>query len=108
MVDAGSSHTSLKVYRWPGEKENDTGLVKQYKKSCHSDGMASLQGIQYYSYVTLHVDSGGAISQYIYDPSKAGPSLKGCLDNAKEIVPHDRRSDTPIFLGATAGMRMLK
>lgn len=29
MFDAGSSHTSLFVYRWPADKENDTGVVSQ-------------------------------------------------------------------------------
>ena len=42
MIDAGSSHTSLKVYRWPGDKKNDTGVVKQHKHTCHSDGMYTL------------------------------------------------------------------
>ncbi|PKU31369.1 ectonucleoside triphosphate diphosphohydrolase 1 isoform x3 [Limosa lapponica baueri] len=29
VLDAGSSHTNLYVYEWPGEKENDTGVVQQ-------------------------------------------------------------------------------
>lgn len=29
MLDAGSSHTSLYIYAWSGEKENDTGVVTQ-------------------------------------------------------------------------------
>lgn len=29
MLDAGSSHTSLYIYKWPAEKENDTGVVHQ-------------------------------------------------------------------------------
>lgn len=29
VFDAGSSHTSLFVYRWPADKENDTGVVSQ-------------------------------------------------------------------------------
>lgn len=29
VLDAGSSHTNLYVYKWPAEKENDTGVVQQ-------------------------------------------------------------------------------
>lgn len=29
MLDAGSSHTTVYIYTWPGEKENDTGVVSQ-------------------------------------------------------------------------------
>lgn len=29
MLDAGSSHTTLYIYKWPAEKENDTGVVNQ-------------------------------------------------------------------------------
>ncbi|RLW00416.1 hypothetical protein DV515_00008963 [Chloebia gouldiae] len=29
VFDAGSTHTSLYIYRWPADKENDTGIVSQ-------------------------------------------------------------------------------
>lgn len=29
MFDAGSTHTSLFVYRWPADKQNSTGVVSQ-------------------------------------------------------------------------------
>lgn len=29
VLDAGSSHTNVYVYKWPAEKENDTGVVEQ-------------------------------------------------------------------------------
>ena len=29
MFDAGSSRTTLYVYQWPAEKENNTGVVNQ-------------------------------------------------------------------------------
>lgn len=32
MLDAGSSHTSLYIYSWPAEKENDTGIVQQIEE----------------------------------------------------------------------------
>uniref|UniRef100_A0A2I3RWK4 Ectonucleoside triphosphate diphosphohydrolase 1 n=2 Tax=Pan TaxID=9596 RepID=A0A2I3RWK4_PANTR len=32
VLDAGSSHTSLYIYKWPAEKENDTGVVHQVEE----------------------------------------------------------------------------
>lgn len=32
MLDAGSSHTNLYIYKWPAEKENDTGVVHQLEE----------------------------------------------------------------------------
>ncbi|XP_062988533.1 ectonucleoside triphosphate diphosphohydrolase 1 [Elgaria multicarinata webbii] len=86
VLDAGSSHTSLYIYEWPAEKENDTGVVQQV----HMCGV-----------------DGPGISGYTSDVKKAGASLKPCMDKAKEIVPHGKHSETPVYLGATAGMRLL-
>lgn len=38
VLDAGSSHTGLFVYRWPGPKLNGTGVVRQMG-SCNSIGI---------------------------------------------------------------------
>lgn len=37
VFDAGSSHTSLFVYEWDSDKENDTGVVSQ-TLSCDVQG----------------------------------------------------------------------
>lgn len=37
VMDAGSSHTSVYIYRWPAEKENDTGRVEEMH-SCQVAG----------------------------------------------------------------------
>ena len=37
VFDAGSSHTSLFVYEWDSDKENDTGVVSQ-TLSCNVQG----------------------------------------------------------------------
>lgn len=39
VLDAGSSHTSMFVYKWPADKENGTGIVSQHS-SCHVPGEA--------------------------------------------------------------------
>ncbi|XP_069467616.1 ectonucleoside triphosphate diphosphohydrolase 1 isoform X2 [Ambystoma mexicanum] len=86
VLDAGSSHTNLYVYEWPAEKENDTGVVQQVAV-CKVDGPG--------------------ISSYSREPKKAGLSLRHCMDVAKEAIPENRHSETPVYLGATAGMRLL-
>ncbi|XP_062062818.1 ectonucleoside triphosphate diphosphohydrolase 2 isoform X1 [Lepus europaeus] len=86
VLDAGSSHTSMFVYKWPADKENDTGIVGQHS-SCHVQG--------------------GGISSYADNPSGAGRSLVECLEQALRDVPRDRHASTPLYLGATAGMRLL-
>ncbi|XP_019612383.2 ectonucleoside triphosphate diphosphohydrolase 2 [Rhinolophus sinicus] len=86
VLDAGSSHTSMFIYKWPADKENDTGIVGQHS-SCDVRG--------------------GGISSYADNPSGAGQSLAECLDQALRDVPRDRHMGTPLYLGATAGMRLL-
>ncbi|NXK48078.1 ENTP8 diphosphohydrolase, partial [Chauna torquata] len=87
VFDAGSSHTSLFVYEWDSDKENDTGVVSQ-TLSCEVQGPG--------------------ISSYANDPPKAGDSLRECLDKALKAVPAAKQRDVPAYLGATAGMRLLR
>uniref|UniRef100_G3THU2 Ectonucleoside triphosphate diphosphohydrolase 8 n=1 Tax=Loxodonta africana TaxID=9785 RepID=G3THU2_LOXAF len=86
VFDAGSSHTSLFVYKWPADKENNTGVVSQ-ALACQAEG--------------------SGISSYTSDPALAGESLRGCLEEALALIPEAQHRETPTFLGATAGMRLL-
>lgn len=43
MLDAGSSHTNLYIYKWPAEKENDTGVVTQIEE-CKVKGKMKKKG----------------------------------------------------------------
>uniref|UniRef100_A0A8C5X5L3 ENTP8 diphosphohydrolase n=1 Tax=Malurus cyaneus samueli TaxID=2593467 RepID=A0A8C5X5L3_9PASS len=86
VFDAGSSHTSLFVYEWDSDKENDTAVVSQ----------------------TLSCDvQGQGISSYANNPPEAGNSLRECLHKALMAVPAEKQRDVPAYLGATAGMRLL-
>ena len=86
VFDAGSSHTQLFVYKWPADKNNGTGVVKQ---------------------IYTERAQGGGISNYTDDPSLAGKSVEPLLKSAEKHVPTDKHDVTPVFLGATAGMRLL-
>lgn len=87
VFDAGSSHTNLYIYQWPADKENDTGIVSQ-TMVCSVDGPG--------------------ISSYASNPPQAGQSLVNCLNQAMTVIPAEKQKETPVYLGATAGMRLLR
>ncbi|CAL8279464.1 unnamed protein product [Merluccius merluccius] len=86
VLDAGSSHSAMFIYKWPADKQNGTGVVTQHQE-CHV--------------------AGGGISSYAGQPGAAGRSLEACLDTAVAAIPKARHRLTPIYLGSTAGMRLL-
>ncbi|KAM4568793.1 ectonucleoside triphosphate diphosphohydrolase 3 [Fundulus diaphanus] len=89
VIDAGSSRSNVFLYEWPGEKENETGVVIE-KMNCKVVGVA--------------------ISELKADPSDDEKTFKGfqeCMDNVAQSIPEEKRKTTPLFLGATAGMRLL-
>lgn len=51
---------------------------------------------------------GGGISSYAGQQGAAGHSLEACLKQAMVDIPQARYHLTPVYLGATAGMRLLK
>ncbi|KAF4088147.1 hypothetical protein AMELA_G00079280 [Ameiurus melas] len=84
VLDAGSSRTTVYLYQWPAEKENNTGVVTQTSK-CQVKGPG--------------------ISEM--NPG-AWNSLKKCMEDIANAIPTNQHESTPIFLGATAGMRLLQ
>ncbi|XP_066188704.1 ectonucleoside triphosphate diphosphohydrolase 2 isoform X2 [Sylvia atricapilla] len=86
VLDAGSSHTAMFIYKWPADKENDTGVVSEHS-------MCDVEG--------------PGISSYSSNPPAAGRSLEHCLNQALRDVPKEKHTGTPLYLGATAGMRLL-
>lgn len=45
------------------------------------------------------------------DPEKDKKSWKAfqdCMDKAMKVIPAEKHKSTPLFLGATAGMRLLQ
>uniref|UniRef100_A0A668AT33 Ectonucleoside triphosphate diphosphohydrolase 3 n=1 Tax=Myripristis murdjan TaxID=586833 RepID=A0A668AT33_9TELE len=90
VIDSGSSRSTVYLYEWPGEKKNETGVVKE----------------------VLHCRvAGNGISDMGVDPVKDAASWKGfkaCMVNVTENIPPEKHNKTPLFLGATAGMRLLQ
>ncbi|XP_068090579.1 ectonucleoside triphosphate diphosphohydrolase 3 [Hyperolius riggenbachi] len=87
VLDAGSSRTTVYVYQWPAEKENNTGVVSQTFK-CNVNGLG--------------------ISSYAAEPENVAKNIDGCMKKVLEVIPLNQQNSTPAYLGATAGMRLLR
>ncbi|OWF41180.1 ectonucleoside triphosphate diphosphohydrolase 8-like isoform X2 [Mizuhopecten yessoensis] len=86
MFDAGSSSSKLKIYKWP------TRL---------STADAFDMDLMY----TQRFKPG--ISDYVYHPDDIPGYLGKILNKAKSIVPVTLHHSTPLFMMATAGLRVL-
>ena len=56
----------------------------------------------------LLLPTGRGIGSFESNPSGAGASLMDCLKEAETLIPSDKHSNTPVYLGATADMRLLQ
>lgn len=56
----------------------------------------------------VSLSAGPGISSYSSKPPAAGKSLEHCLRQAMRDVPKEKHAGTPLYLGATAGMRLLR
>ncbi|XP_041650312.1 ectonucleoside triphosphate diphosphohydrolase 3 [Cheilinus undulatus] len=89
VIDSGSSRSNVYLYEWPGEKENETGVVTE-RHNCRV--------------------AGDGISEMKVDPEKDAKSWEAfntCMGEIMKIIPVEKHKTTPLFLGATAGMRLL-
>ncbi|XP_027443426.2 ectonucleoside triphosphate diphosphohydrolase 3 isoform X2 [Zalophus californianus] len=87
VLDAGSSRTTVYIYQWPAEKENNTGVVSQTFK-------CSVKG--------------SGISSYGKNPQDVPKAFEDCMEKVKGQIPAHLHGSTHIYLGATAGMRLLR
>lgn len=93
MLDAGSSGTRLHVYRW-------------LKSDAARQGLDALPALESKKKWTTKVKPG--ISTFGDKPKQVGPDyLAELFHKAKEIVPGHQAERTPLFLLATAGVRLL-
>ncbi|KIW82091.1 hypothetical protein Z517_05118 [Fonsecaea pedrosoi CBS 271.37] len=96
VLDAGSSGTRIYIYRW---------LPNSVARLDHTS-LHSLPELETKDKWTKKVHPG--VSTFGDTPDLVGPDhLKPLLDHALEHIPKDAVPDTPIFLLATAGMRLL-
>jgi Golgi nucleoside diphosphatase len=87
MIDAGSSGCRAHIFRY-GLLGSSSGPLYVLPK-----------------HTSKKVKPG--LSTFASNPTKAGESLQGLIDFMKEEVPEAQWAETPIWLKATAGLRML-
>ncbi|KAI1822238.1 nucleoside phosphatase family-domain-containing protein [Xylaria intraflava] len=96
ILDAGSSGTRLHIYRW-----QDPSKVVKHASIGGLDNLPSLQ-----NYYAKKIRPG--VSTWGDRPEDVGPEhLEALIKKAKKKIPNDRHADTPIYLMATAGVRLL-
>ncbi|CAL8114934.1 unnamed protein product [Orchesella dallaii] len=83
VIDAGSTHTDMILYSWPGSKRNNTGEVTQVHLCSAAGGIAevSLENISVY--------------------------FKPCFDESYAFIKDESQKNAEVLFGATAGMRLL-
>ncbi|KAK6000927.1 hypothetical protein QM012_003010 [Aureobasidium pullulans] len=98
ILDAGSSGTRVYIYRWLN--------AQRARKDASYLELNSLPQLETKKKWTLKTKPG--VSTFGDKPELVGPDhLKQLVDHALEYIPDDQVQDTPIFLLATAGMRLL-
>jgi len=99
ILDAGSSGTRVHVYKWLNSS-------KAREKANEAD-LYSLPKLVTKPEYTKKIKPG--VSTFGDKPLDVGPEhLQSLLDHALNIIPEDQVKDTPIFLMATAGVRLLE
>ncbi|KAL3473058.1 nucleoside phosphatase family-domain-containing protein [Aspergillus californicus] len=97
VLDAGSSGTRVHVYRWL-----DNAVARKSDKH----DLDSLPEIKTKSEWVKKIHPG--VSTFADRPEEIGPQhLAELLEFASDIIPEDAIKETPIFLLATAGMRLV-
>lgn len=105
LVDAGSSGSRMQVYSWKDPKLEralraskglDATVLPKVEK-----GTWENSGVDW----SMKVEPG--LSSYGDHPADVGSYLKELLDHAEKIVPPSAWAETPIYVMATAGMRLL-
>lgn len=99
VFDAGSSGTRLHVYRWKN--------VAAARKNADAEDLNKLPEVKTKKEWTEKKKPG--IATFAQHPQSVGREyLKSLLDRALEIVPAEEVANTPVFLLATAGVRLLE
>ncbi|KAK9466491.1 nucleoside phosphatase family-domain-containing protein [Lipomyces arxii] len=91
VIDAGSSGSRVQIYSWPAPDKSSLTLPLIGKGGRDWQKKVS-PGISSYS---THIADIGNVH------------LKPLLEHSKKIIPQQKHSRTPIYLLATAGMRLL-
>ena len=103
VFDAGSSHTEMFVYHWPADKSDGLGTTSSVNQlfTCHLDALEKNDTNRVGGTIKLK-----AISDFEQNLDLLDKYFKPCLSKAVKEIPSTRHRSSPVFLGATAGMRL--
>ncbi|KAI0949853.1 hypothetical protein AcW1_006246 [Taiwanofungus camphoratus] len=98
VIDAGSSGSRLQIYSWKDVRTNQGDQA--------SDSLPRVErGTQHSEEWSVKVEPG--ISSFAENPEGVASYLAPLLEHARSHIPPSLQSETPLFLLATAGMRLL-
>ncbi|KAI3578120.1 nucleoside phosphatase family-domain-containing protein [Fusarium oxysporum f. sp. albedinis] len=96
ILDAGSSGTRVYIYKWKNHAKA--------AKDASTAELKSLPKIKLKENKKIHP----GVSSFAEKPAQIGPDhLQQLIDIALDEVPDSKISETPVYLMATAGMRLL-
>ncbi|CAF2106012.1 unnamed protein product [Rotaria magnacalcarata] len=105
VFDAGSSHTEMFVYHWPADKSEGAGTTS----SVNEYFVCSLVAVNINDSTKFNETKAiKAISDFEQHLHLLPGFFEPCLKKAVEKIPSNRHKYSPIFLGATAGMRLAR
>ncbi|CAF2982842.1 unnamed protein product [Rotaria socialis] len=105
VFDAGSSHTEMFVYHWPADKSEGAGTTSSVSEYF----VCSLVAVNIRDSTKFNETKAiKAISDFEQHLDLLPSFFEPCLKKAVEKIPSDRHKYSPIFLGATAGMRLAR
>ena len=98
VIDAGSSGSRIYIYSWldPALSSHSSSLESAIKLE-KADASGS----------NFELKEEPGISTFSINPKNVGPHLEPLLKFASNTIPLSKQSKTPIFLFATAGMRLV-
>lgn len=105
VFDAGSSHTEMFVYHWPADKSEGIGETSSVNELfvCPLGSISIGDPLKKSEKIKLK-----AISDFEQNFDLLADYFRPCLEKALEKIPSHRQKFSPIFLGATAGMRLMR
>lgn len=108
VIDAGSSGSRIHIYQWdsPQHVLNSKGQEEADKDGSQIALLQSVPQIRQDKNWTHKISPG--LSSFRDKPNKAySKHIKQLLEFAKDVIPANKVSETPVFIQATAGMRLL-
>ncbi|ODV83699.1 hypothetical protein CANARDRAFT_29692 [[Candida] arabinofermentans NRRL YB-2248] len=99
VIDSGSSGSRLQIYKW----EDPSYLQKNSKSPEQLRSIPKIIQQEDWSFKTTP-----GLSQFADKPNRVWDDhFKYLIEQAEKIIPENKISQTPIFVQATAGMRLI-